>query len=412
MITEPPSPPLRFRGVEHRSRKAFWSGTHRVEAPEATLLRIRPHLARAGVTRLADVTRLDRAAVPVVIAVQPNLFPLASSAGKGLTLPAATVSAAMEAIEVHAAMVARPPVFTAAHRELDPRARLPVEHLPRRRGSLFRDDRPERWILGWDIARAVEVAVPERAVTMHPPAARSADLCSFPMDSNGLASGVSFAEATLSGLLEVIERDAVTLHRLAAGSSVPPRVRLETVEHARVVELIARLDRAEIGVLLCDLTADTEVPVYLAQVFDRAVREAGVATGFGAHLDPEVAMLRAITEAVQARVVFIAGSRDDMLRSTFQRMHAGDGALAEVMSGPGTIDARVRRTEATATHEGDVDRCLRKLARVGIDRVVVIDLSWPEADFSVVRVLVPGLEGYLREGYVPGPRALSAGCAS
>ena len=69
--------------------------------PEETLARLVPHLGRMGITRVANVTGLDRVGVPVVTAVRPNARSLAVSQGKGLTLAAAKVSAIMEAAELY-----------------------------------------------------------------------------------------------------------------------------------------------------------------------------------------------------------------------------------------------------------------------------------------------------------------------
>ncbi len=42
---------------------------------------------------------------------------------------------------------------------------------------------------------------------------------------------------------------------------------------------------------------------------------------------------------------------------------------------------------------------------VGLRNAVVFDLSRAEYPVAVVRVVVPGLEGYLFDYYAPGPRA-------
>ena len=70
-------------------KKRYTHGTHRVCPPEETLERLRPHLATMGITRVANVTGLDRTGVPVVMVVRPNARSVAVSQGKGLTLAAA-----------------------------------------------------------------------------------------------------------------------------------------------------------------------------------------------------------------------------------------------------------------------------------------------------------------------------------
>ena len=62
-----------------------------------------------GITRVANVTGLDRIGVPVVMVCRPNARSLAVSQGKGIDLAAATASGLMEAAELyHAEHIERP----------------------------------------------------------------------------------------------------------------------------------------------------------------------------------------------------------------------------------------------------------------------------------------------------------------
>ena len=131
--------------------------------------------------------------------------------------------------------------------------------------------------------------------------------------------------------------------------------------------------------------------------------------GYGAHLDPEVAMLRALTEAAQSRLVYISGARDDAFKHKYRMLKQFDPAdhasYFEQISA--TIDARQRTNEATPSFEGDIQVLIEKLSRVGLDQVIVFDLTLPGFEVSVVRVIVPGLEGYRGMNfYQPGERAI------
>src|SRR5204863_1513825 len=82
-----------------RLPKSFRQGTHRTVSPAETLARARPHMARMGITRLGNITGLDRIGIPVAIAVRPNSRSVSVSQGKGPELPQAMASALMEACE-------------------------------------------------------------------------------------------------------------------------------------------------------------------------------------------------------------------------------------------------------------------------------------------------------------------------
>ena len=59
--------------------KTYRAGTHRSTAPEETLARVAPLLPALGITRLANITGLDRIGIPVVVACRPNSRSLAVS---------------------------------------------------------------------------------------------------------------------------------------------------------------------------------------------------------------------------------------------------------------------------------------------------------------------------------------------
>lgn len=395
-----------------RAAKQFYYGTHRVVSPEITIAKIQPHLSIAGITRLADITGLDRIGIPTVLAHRPNSPTLSNAAGKGYTTVAAMVSAAMEGIEIYHAENLRLEVLNFPYKELvESHIALPINRLPLTKRSLFHPAHPEFWVLGWDIINQCETAVPYSCVSMTPKEQKPTRWMPFSMGSNGLASGNHLLEAIMAGLYEVVERDAVACHRVAVNQGVHQfqRVNLQTVETPLVLDLLERLQRASIVPLLYDCTVDTEIPCYMAIIYDERIPTFGLYRGYGAHLDPQIAMVRALTEAVQARLVYIAGSRDDFFRRdlAMHRLARSDEGIAALEAVPAVVDARVRCSEATDTFEGDVAIVLNKLQRVGLHQAIVCDLSHAEVGIPVVRVMVPGLEGYLFEHYTPGSRALA-----
>jgi ribosomal protein S12 methylthiotransferase accessory factor len=409
------TPPIYVRGVPWRAAKGFVHGTHRCIAPDDTLARIRPIFPKVGLTRLADITGLDRLGLATTIAYRPNSATLASGAGKGFTRVAAQVSGAMEAIELdHAEQVARPAVRASFAELEEAGVAIPRDRLPLSRHPLFDPHRAEYWVAGWDLIGQCEVYVPYNAVSMVPhPHERARYPLALAADSNGLASGNHLLEAITAALLEVIERDAVSCHRFSEVrvGHVPPRVDLDRVEQPLVADLVGRLTAAQLAPVLLDCGVDTEVPVYVAYLFDRRVRHTGVAAGFGAHLDPEIAMVRALTEAAQSRLVFIAGARDDMYRHDDVYFRGLDTAatMTTMERIPPTIDPNRRRSEATGSFEQDIAILIAKLRRVGVDQVILVDLTRDDIGLPVVRVIVPGLERYASTQFTPGSRA-SAFC--
>src|SRR5207244_10131866 len=146
--------------------KAFRYGTHRSVAPSETLIRFRPFAARMGITRLGNVTGLDRIGIPVVVAVRPNSRSVSVSQGKGLDLTQAMTSALMEAIEGFHAEEVGEVLLRASFRELAANRDVVDPHTLCTTGRPFDVDVPISWLQGFDLLRQEPCWVP--AAIVHP----------------------------------------------------------------------------------------------------------------------------------------------------------------------------------------------------------------------------------------------------
>ena len=400
--------------------KAWLAGTHRTVAPETTLERFLPLASRMGITRLSDVTGLDTLGIPVWMACRPNSRSLAVSQGKGLTHAAAKASAFMELAETwHAESVALPMRYM-SRRDLAAQADVvEVDGLPLSRHGAFHPDRPILWVEGRELLTHALVWLPLELVgadfTDPPPAGSGC----FAATTNGLASGNSLTEAIAHGLYEIIERDALALWRLKGGPvQTSTRIDPASLTGDAVTSVIERFDSAKLDVGLWDVTSDIGVPVFQCVI---AGREAGsgdgglfdAELGSGCHPDPEVALLRALTEAAQARTTFIAGSRDDFDPDAWtpgtrlSRRQAARQWLDTGVRG-GMRDFRSLASHAGPTVRGDLARTVERIAAASAGPVLYADLTRPDLGLPVARVVVPGLEGAFRGGegdFVPGRRA-------
>src|SRR5438270_1978262 len=374
---------------------AYSSGSSRAIEPTTLLSGVTPLLAPAGITRLANITGLDRIGIPTFSAIRPGASTLSVSAGKGVTVDDARASAAMEALEFFSAEITSF-VECCSARDLTARALYITDALPLRRHAIVRPADPIRWTFGVDLVDGEQCAVPADVVTLAKP---PDPLSPFLQTSNGLASGAIFVEALLAGLLEVVERDACAVWRMAGtlrGRELR-RVRLETITDMPVVaDLLDRLAHAQIQAVVYDCTGDVRVPCYLTRLIDLARRNVGVFFGSGAHLDPGIALVRALTEAAQSRAVYIAGSRDDLSGREFAQLRAHDSpsVITNLLALPATVDAR-RAEFCGPAFEDHIEYIVARLTEIGIEHVVVVDLT-PAAfrdTVVVLRVVAPGLGG-------------------
>lgn len=403
-------PPIRIFGATHAAAKHYVRGTHRVRPPRETVDEFRKLMPRLGITRLANVTGLDSIGVPVYVAVRPNSRSLATSQGKGLDHDAARASALMESIETwHAEQMINPlrwDSYQALAREAAAGGLAvidPVE-LPHHRRPA--PEVPGPWVAGFDLMNDAACWVPLDTVTLNwvgtPP--HGTELF---RSTNGLSSGNHILEAVVHGFCEIIERDAEALWRL---DSELRQLDLASVSDPYCREVLARLERAQVFTVAWDLTTDVGIPVYGAAIMERPdparLRSMGIHYGFGCHLAPDVALSRALTEAVQTRLTYISGSRDDFMRHDYQRNRDPellDAIWKEITAAPSQVRLDAQSSRATATFEDDVGYLLKAVRAVGVERVVVVDLTRPEIGLPVVKVVVPRLEG--PGGHLPGARA-------
>jgi ribosomal protein S12 methylthiotransferase accessory factor len=266
------------------------------------------------------------------------------------------------------------------------------------------------WVEGHDLIGDRTLWAPFECVHMNatvpePPGSRC-----FESSTNGLASGNHFLEAASHALCEVIERDATSLwHAQAAAKQDEARLDLSTISDELCCDILERLAQADLDVAVWDITTDIGVPAFQCLLMDRTGDIGHLGQGAGCHPAREVALLRALTEAAQVRTTYIVGSREDIERTDYL---------------PATLDARARSARALMKpvqrkrdfrtvgrfvfedFETEVAWILDRLKRAGIREAIVVDLAHPGLEASVVRAVIPGLEGSDHHtSYVPGSRA-------
>jgi YcaO-like protein with predicted kinase domain len=387
---------------------------HRLLSLEETLASLTPHLGRMGITRVANLTGLDRVGVPVVAAVRPNARSLAVSQGKGLSVAAAKISAIMEAAELYHAETFSGPLWWARPGELaGQRPFLDPLDLPRSAAAPGHDG-PLAWTEAEDLWSGGDVFVPFACVSADYTQAAEALGPGLSVTTGGLGAGNHRDEALLQGLTELIERDAVTLWRLGGAE----RRRASVIDAATIDDPVAaglldRLGRARLRTRIWDATSDIGVAVVVCLLAGTEPDDADPEFGAGCHPRPAVALMRALLEAVQARLTFIAGSRDDIgseLYESARRERRRREALRWV-SEPTTPRPWTTLPDRGAPTVGaEMEACLGALAARDLRHVAAVDLTRAEIGVPVVRVLVGGLEGPIdAPDYAPGTRARRAG---
>ncbi|MFF4369344.1 YcaO-like family protein [Streptomyces sp. NPDC001594] len=365
-------------------------GTHRALAAEETWRRLEPLFPRAGITRVADVTKLDDIGFPVWQAVRPNSANLSVSQGKGLTHRLARVSAAMESYESWAAEQPRPDAVVAGLAELaDALTYDPLRLAP----SADRTPQwatPLLWCPAEDLTEGCRTWLPVDAVTV--------DLRVRPywapdtfatVTSNGLAGGNTLTEATLHALLEVVERDDLVRASATPGGLWAGAVAVRPGRFGAAAAVLRHCAAAGAVVEVADCTGPWGVPTFTARLWSPSLPS--WFSGSGTHHDADVALSRAVTEAVQSRLTAVAGARDDLPFLTY----ASEGAQPPTPGCPDSDELITRHHPAPSPEppgrdlDADLADLLGRLAADG-HHVLRADLTPEGAPIPVVRVVVPG----------------------
>lgn len=368
--------------------KRYKKDTHRALPPEETLEIVERKMPAAGITRVADITNLDRIGIPVFTSIRPTAEKGAISVynGKGATPTEAKVSAIMEGIERYSAELRNSDLRIARFSELRDNALDPAELiLPRG----VDPDAEIPWVMGYDLIGDEEILVPANAV-FHPLPSSYTRL--FRTNTTGLASGNQLEEAIFHGLAEVVERDAWSIAEHAR--RMGPLLRYNGDGLAG--ELLELFQRAEVQVYVRDITSDVDVPTFAAVSDDLKLKDPALLTaGMGTHTDPEVALLRALTEVAQSRLTQIHGAREDTVSADFRRMMGYDRLKRlnrHWFEHEREEDFSSIKSYDTDDFLDDIRHMLDRLQAAGFERAIVVDLTAPEIMVPVVRVIVPGLE--------------------
>ena len=311
----------------------FFKGTHRIRDPKETIEINEKKLRTAGITRLTEITDLDRVKIPVFSAIRPTAQSGGVSiyAGKGATTEQAKASAMMEGFERYSAErqdIDNERTFvdtynnikegsSVAEKVLDPRDLL----LPNNYGNQNVENSRLEWIEAKDIISEESIYVPSNAV-FHPyiptREVSPSPIAIFKGNTNGLASGNIIEESVLHGIFEVVERDAWSIFELTKRNK--KEINQDNIDNDIINELLDKFHSQGIDIKLMDITADLKITTIAASADDTVLKDpALLALGVGTHLDPDVAVIRALTEVAQSRATQIHGTREDTINADFMR---------------------------------------------------------------------------------------------
>jgi ribosomal protein S12 methylthiotransferase accessory factor len=216
---------------------------------------------------------------------------------------------------------------------------------------------------------------------------------------------MSREEAVFQGLMEVCERDATAIwwyNRLRR-----PGVDLASFGDPYYAELEAYYRSIKREMWALDLTHDLGIPTFAALSRRTDKRAQDIIFGLGAHLDPRIAMLRAVTELNQFLPAVLKVNEGEE-RYNWDDEGVGFWKTATIDSdpylAPDTTVPRRMLGDHAKLGSGDLYQdilfCAGALAKRGLE-TLVLDQSRPDTGLAVVRVMVPGMRHFWAR-FAPG----------
>ena len=393
-------------------------GTYRAHEPAATLAKLEPLIwPTFGISRVANITGLDNIDIPTYVAIRPLSKLVTTSQGKGVTHDLAKISAIMESIEGwHAERIPKAEVVGTYRHLKGTKNLVNLEQLPLSDGFQLNqhifDDVNFAWLKGIELNSGQEIYFPKCLIDLNTEILhRKADNYNFffGCSSNGLASGNTYEEAVCHALYEVIERDNWAISEW--NPKQKRRIDASTITSPHLKAIIDPLNRRDIQLEIIEATHKIGVPVYTAVVSDSTGLHAlGSFSGAGCHLSSVVALSRAITEAIQARLTFVAGTRDDCYPSVYQALHNSWHQITSpkqqnhAPTSPKKFHPFIE-TQVPGDFTLCIDQLLKQLKHAGYEQVIVYEHTQKDIQIPVVHVIVPGLvydrQAHTNHAYYP-----------
>ena len=189
----------------------YFKGTHRIIPPSETIENNEDKCKIAGITRITEITHLDRIGLPVFSAIRPTSQEGSISiyGGKGISTEHAKASAMMEGFERYSAEKQDENTVTGTISEISSKGKIinPESlNLPNDFNKTNMENINLEWNIAHDLISDEDYYIPSNAI--YHPYVNDSVFSLFKSNTNGLASGNSLEEAILHGIFEVIERDA------------------------------------------------------------------------------------------------------------------------------------------------------------------------------------------------------------
>ena len=265
------------------------------------------------------------------------------------------------------------------------------------------DETKISWTWGYSLIKKKPVLVPSCLLFL-PYKGRNEEPSFVETVSTGAACGNTIEEAILSGIYEVVERDAFMIWWL--NKLKMPRIDLSTGDKF-ILRMIERIYYTDLELYVLDITTDIKIPSFVALI--RGKSEPFLVCGARADLDPQLGMLQAVEEALQTKVWAkqlakknpdyrymenfsnIANFREHVL--LYAKIDLWPKLDFIINSAP-SLKINDIPDKSSPNILENIKTCLKKFSEKGKD-VVIVNITSEDiatVGFYVVKVIIPGMQ--------------------
>lgn len=216
----------------------------------------------------------------------------------------------------------------------------------------------------------------------------------FGTSSTGVASGSTLEDAILHGLFEVIEHDAWIIGQ--SNPYVLPKVNYDSSANPKIKEIVSKIRMMGYDIVTRDYTNDLEIPVYRTYITNRNNYSQYSYNGIGCHINPEIALERSITEAIQFCDESFGGAQSSLvtnkvLSTSLVAIYNQHHVINKDVLGKGSKKTNLEKPKYQFESSLELIQKIAKKIKKEIDgNVYYVELTKPGMDVKVVRVIVTG----------------------
>jgi ribosomal protein S12 methylthiotransferase accessory factor len=262
---------------------------------------------------------------------------------------------------------------------------------------------PIRWVKALSLLSFQTVYVPLVMVYLHTGLLNASERICVQI-TTGSAAHSSYEKALLSAVLEIIERDALSVLWLQKMSL--PRIELDRIPGS-VMPYWEQYDRSSraLEYVFFDATTDFDVPTIYGVQISHMNSRLHTLVSCSSALDPAIALAKVMRDMAACRILLRYEQPIPSEWDTFKELHHGAAFMARAEQASAfdfllKSDRRILFGQMRSLNSGDVmkdlERLLSHFRSKGME-VLALDLTTDEAlrlGMRVVRVIIPNLQPF------------------